>query len=64
MSDDEKPFPSTVPGNAVPKEDWREIAQQASQEQDPDQLLRLVRDLCNTLDQGGAGRKRKPPSPA
>jgi hypothetical protein len=30
---------------------WREIAAQASTEQDPEKLMRLVRELCERFDQ-------------
>ncbi len=41
-------------------EDWRDLAEQASRESDPQKLVKLVQDLCDRLDQWHAERKLKP----
>lgn len=37
---------------------WRDIAEKASTEKDPEKLVQLVEDLCKKLDQRDANRKR------
>lgn len=39
-------------------QDWRQIAEQASKEQDPQKLLRLIQDLCDNLDHRDREGKR------
>lgn len=39
-------------------EDWREIAAKASNEKDPQKLIKLVKSLCDKLDEQDAVRKR------
>lgn len=40
-------------------EDWREIAEEASREADPEKLLKLIQKLCDKLEERDAGRKPK-----
>jgi len=39
------------------KEEWREIAERASNETDPSKLLRLIEELCSKLEEREAHRK-------
>jgi hypothetical protein len=32
------------------QKDWRDLAEQASHEQDPNKLMKLVSDLCEAID--------------
>jgi len=60
MLDDKKPK------SPSPRwEDWREIAERASNETDPKKLIQLVRQLCDVLDQHEAKGKptESPESP-
>jgi hypothetical protein len=43
-------------------QDWRSIAAQASTEQDPAKLTRLVAELCRSLDQRGGSVTQEPES--
>jgi hypothetical protein len=45
-------------------ENWRDLAEQASKEQDPEALLATVRKLCQTLDRREPQITRRPPLPA
>jgi hypothetical protein len=38
------------PGDSDTRKDWRDLAEQASQEQDPNKLLKLVSELCEAID--------------
>lgn len=44
---DPKKEPEFSPGN----QDWRALAEQASNEPDPGKFIQLVQDLCDRLDQ-------------
>ena len=54
MPDDKKEPIST----SSPDSDWREIAEKASKEQDPQKLTQLVLDLCEKLDRNVIEKKR------
>lgn len=56
MEGDNKPQSSVLPA-ASQCQDWREIAERASKETDPNQPLKLVQDLCDLLEQRDAERK-------
>jgi len=43
------------------KEEWREIAGRASNETDPNKLLRLIEELCSKLEEREANRKGPQP---
>ena len=48
-------------GKAVPPQrDWRDLAEQASKETDPEKLARIVEELCGALDLRAAQRQVKP----
>jgi len=44
-------------GSGSPEQDWKELAEQASQEADPQKLMKIVKDLCTALD-----KEPKPPT--
>ena len=44
-----------------PEKDWKELAEQASHEADPQKLMKIVKDLCTALD---AKPKRPASSPS
>ncbi|HEV2401878.1 MAG TPA: hypothetical protein VGS27_33400 [Candidatus Sulfotelmatobacter sp.] len=50
--------PSKPIASSSQTEDWRALAEQASKEQDPQKLLKLVQDLCDNLDHRDGNRKR------
>ncbi len=54
-------IPQPVRSEPPVQEEWRDIAEKASHEQDPRKLLKLVDALCDTLDQRAAAQKQKPP---
>ncbi len=33
-------------GSGSPEKDWKQLAEQASQEADPQKLMKIVKDLC------------------
>ncbi len=43
---------------APPTEHWRELAEKASKEQDPEKLLEEVEELCHDLEQREAMLRR------
>jgi hypothetical protein len=43
------------------KEEWREIAERASNETDPVKLLQLIEELCSKLEEREARRKAPQP---
>lgn len=45
------------------REKWQDLAEKASKEQDPTELMKTVEELCKNLDEREA-RLRKPPAPA
>lgn len=45
----EQPHPADFEGPDAPK-DWRDLAEQASHEPDPDKLMELVSELCEAID--------------
>jgi len=51
-------LPKKPPATASDPEEWREIAQKAANEKDPQKLIRLVENLCDKLDEQDALRKR------
>lgn len=50
------------PSSPSEMEGWRELAEKASQEGDPNKLLALVQRLCDALDQE-RGARASPHSP-
>ena len=46
-------------GNHKPFQDWRQIAEQATKEQDPEKLLQLVEQLCDALDAERAALRQR-----
>jgi hypothetical protein len=45
------------------REEWQDLAEKASKEQDPNQLMKLVNELCKKIDEREAAL-RKPPTAA
>jgi hypothetical protein len=45
-----------------PPEDWRNLAQQASTEADPNKLMEIVEHLCDVIDQEKS-QQNKPQAP-
>lgn len=59
---DANKLPKPTPAQA---EEWMQLAEKASKEEDPKELLKTVSELCDKLDQREAMLKgRKPPSAA
>lgn len=50
--------PSKPIAPSTQTEDWRKLAEQASKEQDPQKLLKLVQDLCDNIDHRDSKGKR------
>jgi len=49
--------------NPTPPQGWRDLAEQASIEQDGEKLSQLVDDLCDQLDHEDERRNPKPAKP-
>jgi hypothetical protein len=50
-------LPKPVPSQT---EEWKQLAEKASKEQDPKELMKTIDELCKKLDE----RLRKPPTTA
>jgi hypothetical protein len=60
MSQDGKP---PVPPTPTASDDWRGIAQRASQEPDPEKLTQLIQELCDSIDRHRAQNRLHPIPP-
>ncbi len=60
MPQDGKP---TTSSTSPPSKDWREIAERASKEPDPNKLLQLIEELCDSMDRERVQNGLSPISP-
>ncbi len=56
MSQDNKP---PIPPKAPIPRDWRELAERASKEPDPEKLTQLIEELCDSIDRLRAERRNR-----